>query len=151
MIDWWGVAYNLLWILGLTGGLAALSMASYRARTQEVPLRQEVSAPGFQLPFNAAMVLFCLGLLFSGRSWWEMAIWGLLAALFAGQLLWLWRRQWLEARVSRPEPPATTRQVAPQHSRWAGRLGWGLVLAGVVVLGAWAVATGIQVLGHARS
>jgi hypothetical protein len=151
MIDWWGVVHNLLWISGLAGGLAALSMASYQARTRGIRLRQELNGTGFQVPFSVSMVLFCLGLLFSGRSWWEQAIWGLLAVLFVGQAIWLWCRQRREVKAAGPELPPTPPEATPQRSRSSRWLGWGLVLAGLLVLGAWMVFTGLRVLDHARS
>ncbi len=150
MIDWWGVLYNSLWIVGLAGALAAFSLASYRARSsQETGMRQALNAPGFQVPFNAALALFCLGLLLSGGAWWERAIWGVLGLLFAGQAAWLWRAQRQEARRLAPEPAAET--VEPPPSRASGRVGWLLLLAGALLLLAWAAWTGVQVLDHARS
>jgi hypothetical protein len=89
---WWGVAHNALWVVGLAVGLAALSMANYQAGQEQVRLREKLSEPGFQLPIAIGAVLFCLGLCFSGRSWWEQAIWGLLAALFAALAVRIWRR-----------------------------------------------------------
>jgi hypothetical protein len=91
MIDWWGVFHNLLWILGLALALAVLSLASYQAGVEKVQLRRKLGEPGFQMSFDAALILFCLGLLFGGRAWWEKVLWGGLAALWFGQALWLWR------------------------------------------------------------
>ncbi|MGD2205709.1 MAG: hypothetical protein PVH17_02920, partial [Anaerolineae bacterium] len=143
MINWWGLFHNSLWIVGLAGALAALSVASYQARVQQIRLRQKLNEPGFQVPFNACLSLFCLGLLFSGQSWWEKAIWALLAVLFAGQAIWLWRKQ-------RPQPKPPTAAVRPR-ARSVKWLGWGLMLAGLLLLIAWTIVTGLQVLGHARS
>jgi hypothetical protein len=105
MIDWWGLFHNSLWVVGLAVGLAALSMASYEARVEEVRLRQKLNGPGFQLPLAVGMVLVCLGLLFSSGSWWEKVIWGTIAALFAGQAVRLWRRVRAD-RVTPVEPGA---------------------------------------------
>ena len=93
MIDWWFFFHNSLWLVGLAVALAAFSMASYQAREEKVRLRQKFSEPALQLPFNLGLALFCLGLLFGGQIWWEQALWGLLAVLFLGQVVRLWRKQ----------------------------------------------------------
>lgn len=85
MIDWWGLAYNAVWILGLGMSLAALSMASYQARVDKVRLRRKLAEGAFQLPLMIGMMLFCLGLLLSSQPWWEKAVWGLASAWFAVQ------------------------------------------------------------------
>jgi hypothetical protein len=92
MIDWWGLVHNSLWITGLAVSLAALSVADYQAHYERVRLRLKLDEPGFQLALCAGMTLFCLGLLFSSRTWWERVMWGLLALLFATQVVWLWHR-----------------------------------------------------------
>ena len=93
MIDWYGLFYNALWILGLAVVLAALAMASFHTRVQGVRLRQVLGASSFLLPFGAGMCLFCLGVLFSSHNLWEKVLWGLLAVLFAGQVFWVWRER----------------------------------------------------------
>jgi hypothetical protein len=89
VIDWWGLAHNALWIVGLAVILAAFSMASYRARVDRIPLRQELGGKTTQFPMVIGMVLFCLGLLLSSRSWWEKVIWGLAMAWFVVQAVHL--------------------------------------------------------------
>ena len=140
MIDWWGVFYNALWVMGLAVGLAALSMAVYRVRVTDVSLRRELNGPAFQLPFDLGMTLFCLGLLLAARSGWERVLWGVLALLFAGQGIALW---WSRPRPA-PAPPAASR-------RRPSRLAWGLVLLGLLILLLGLIAIGFQLLGHARS
>jgi hypothetical protein len=107
MIDWWGLAHNALWVVGLAVILSACSMASYQAQRAGVRLRQELSRLGFQVLFDAGMTLVCLGLLFSARTWWQQALWGLLALVYVGQVVWLkWRR-------ARPDGVASVREGAP--------------------------------------
>ena len=89
---WWGLVHNALWVSGLAVGLAALSVASYQVRLEEVRLRQKLNEPGFQLAVATGALLFCLGLCLGGRSWWEQAIWGLLAVVFAALAVQIWRR-----------------------------------------------------------
>jgi hypothetical protein len=146
MVNWWGVFYNSLWVLGLAGGLAALSMASYRARVRGMRLGEVLKGAGFQLPFHVSMVSFCVGLLFAGRWWWEKALWGLLAFLFAGQAMRLWRE-----RRGGLETPAGASRRAPGQGRFSGWLGRGLIIAGLLVLVLGILVTGVQVLSHGRS
>lgn len=101
MIDWWGVFHNFLWVLGLAVVLAALSMAHHEAGVEQVRLRQKLNGLGFQLPFAIGMMLFCLGLLFSGRTWWEKVLWALLVALCAGQAIRLWRHGRMDGKGGR--------------------------------------------------
>jgi hypothetical protein len=89
---WWALVRNALWLAGLAVGLAALSMASYQARLEEVRLWKKLHEPGIQLPITIGAMLFCLGLCFGGRSWWEQAIWGLLATVFTALAIQIWRR-----------------------------------------------------------
>ncbi len=108
MIDWWGLAHNALWVVGLAVILAACSTASYGSQRTGVRLRQELGGPGFQMLFDAGMALVCLGLLFSSRTWWQQALWGLLAAVYTSQVAWLkWRRARLDgaAPVRQGVPP----------------------------------------------
>jgi hypothetical protein len=91
MIDWYGLFCNAVWILGLAVVLAAMGMANFQTRIQGVKLRRALISSGFQLPFGVGMFLFCLGVFLSSQAWWERVLWGLLAVLFAGQVIWLWR------------------------------------------------------------
>jgi hypothetical protein len=83
MIDWWALGHNALWVVGLALGLAVLSVANYQAHREAVRLRDKLNQAGAQLALDAGLALFCLGLLFSGRAWWEYAAWGLLTVAFA--------------------------------------------------------------------
>lgn len=99
MIDWWGVFDNALWVVGLAAGLAVLSVAIYEAGEDRgqasIPIhtriRQQLEETRFRLPLTVSMAVFCLGLLLSGRWWWERIIWGLLTAMLAGYAIWLWK------------------------------------------------------------
>ena len=92
MIDWWALFHNSFWVLGLALGLGTLGVAHFEANRSQVRLRKKLGESGFQLSLNTGMMLFCLGLLFSSQAWWETVLWGLMAAAFAGQAVWLWRR-----------------------------------------------------------
>ncbi|MDH7485541.1 MAG: hypothetical protein QHJ81_04610 [Anaerolineae bacterium] len=82
MIDGWGLIRNALWIVGLAIGLAAWSIARWRAHQQGLPPRQMLSMPPFIVPFCAGMALFSLGLALGSRRWWETAAWAVLTVLF---------------------------------------------------------------------
>jgi hypothetical protein len=135
MINWWGLFRNALWVVGLAVGLGALSIANYQAHRRKVRLRQTLAEPGFQLAFRIGMTAFCLGLLFSSRTWWEQVVWGLLA------LPWLW---W--PGHAKPLPVKATPRL-PQRTR----LGWVLILAGLLMIGGWGAITGVQLLNRVRS
>ena len=91
MIDWWGLARNVLWILGLSVCLAILSMLSYRARAERIRLRDGLSERGSQLALAFGLFLFSLGILITSSTWWQAFISGLLVMLVAGQIIHLWR------------------------------------------------------------
>jgi membrane protein implicated in regulation of membrane protease activity len=91
MIDWFGVAHNAAWVLGLAVILTAFAMAS------------------FLLPFGVGLFLFCLGVLFGSHTWWQRVLWGLLAVLTAGQVFWLWRDRNGERMGRGQETPEVSR------------------------------------------
>ena len=90
MIDWWALGHNALWVVGLALGLAVLSVANYQAHREAVRLRDKLNQAGAQLALDVGLALFCLGLLFSGRAWWEWVAWGLLTVAFAAHAARLW-------------------------------------------------------------
>jgi hypothetical protein len=149
MIDLWGVFRNLLWIAGLAVGLAALSVAEYQA-SEKVRLRQKLAEPASQLLLSFAVTLACVGLFLSGRSWWERAIFGLLALFFGALTVRLRRRARPAGAPARHREPSATR-AAWRDSRSASWLGWGLVLAGLLVMGGWNAIAGIRAVENTRS
>jgi hypothetical protein len=109
MIDWFGVAHNAAWVLGLAVILTAFAMASFQTRVQGVRLRQVLRASSFLLPFGVGLFLFCLGVLFGRHTWWQRVLWGLLAVLTAGQVFWLWRDRNGERMGRGQETPEVSR------------------------------------------
>ncbi len=75
---------NSFWVVGLAVGLAAFSMASYRAHIEGVRLWHRLGQTSFHLPFSVALALLCLGLLLSTSVWWEQALAGALAVVWGG-------------------------------------------------------------------
>ncbi len=86
MIDWLNLAANSLWIFGCAIGLAAISYASWEASLKQVKMRQQLQGAGYQAAFNAAGLLFCLGLAGLSSRWWEAVLWSALAIWFTLQL-----------------------------------------------------------------
>jgi hypothetical protein len=82
LIDWGMVGFAGLWITGLALIVAALGFADYHAQQQGRGLRKVIQRRGYQITIDAALSLFCLGLMGSAGAWWETTIWGLLAAAF---------------------------------------------------------------------
>lgn len=153
MIDWWGVFYNALWILGLALMLAVFSMATFRASQAGRRLGDELAAPALQVPLLAGLLLFCLGLLLAGRSWWERLLWGALALITAAVLA---RQAVLLARAGREVPiEAASGSAVPADPPGPGptrrRAGCLLLAAGLLLVGGWAAVTAVQLYGHGRS
>lgn len=88
LIDVWGVIANSLWILGLAALLATLSWAHWVASTEKTRLRTILRRPPIRRILDLGLVLFCAGLAATSRTWWERALWGLLAAAWTVQA-WL--------------------------------------------------------------
>jgi hypothetical protein len=93
MIDWWGVGRNSLWILGLSICLAVLSMVSYRARAEQISLRQALSGPGRQVALAFGLLLVSLGILVTSRTWWQALLSGLLVVVLVGTAIRLWQQE----------------------------------------------------------
>jgi len=87
MIDWFSLAANALWIIGLAIVLSVFSYASWQASQNHEKLRVQLARQQYQIFFDLAAVLFCLGMSGTSRSVWERILWGILAALFAAQAL----------------------------------------------------------------
>ena len=85
MIDWYNLAANALWIIGLAIALAVLSHASWQASQRHEKLRQQLAQPGYQIFLDLAAVLFCLGMAGTSRRIWEIILWAVLAVLFIAQ------------------------------------------------------------------
>lgn len=93
MIDWLGLFTNSLWILGLAVCLATLSLASYRTRTQSIRLGEAFGMPGSQGALAVGLLLFCLGILATSQTWWQVLLSGLAVLLVAGRFLHYWRQK----------------------------------------------------------
>lgn len=144
MIDWAGVARNLAWIAGLASMLAGASMASYRARLDGVRWWTALRDSGARLAWDAGLALLALGLLLTGRWWWERLAWGLvliLAVVVAVQSARRLAREGLAATVAPAgrSPAAGTGWPRRAARRLAGLELWivGLGVAPVLIFEAW--------------
>ncbi len=90
MIDWAGLIFNGLWVLGAAVILAALSLASFEAQRRGERLRVRLAASGFQAGCFVGLGLISLGLALIGPRWWERVLWGLLCAMSVWQLWIAW-------------------------------------------------------------
>ncbi|HUV94007.1 MAG TPA: hypothetical protein VMX14_04165 [Anaerolineae bacterium] len=98
MIDWFSLAFDAVWLLGLSVILAALSLASYRAASdrREMPrrrhtLRRRLSGPGFRLALLTGLALVFLGALLSSTGAWHRITAGVGLALCVAGLAWAFR------------------------------------------------------------
>ena len=97
MIDWWTVAANGLWILGLTLALAAFSYHHWFAGETGRRRRDLFRASSFQLPWTSGLFLASTGwALAQAPQWWEKTLWLVLAAWcgrrMLSSLVATWRR-----------------------------------------------------------
>lgn len=86
MINWVSLAFNTLWILGLSGLLATLSVVSFVSQTRGKRFRQVFNQPGYEISLNASLILLCLGLAGGARTSWERTIWLVLAGFWGIQI-----------------------------------------------------------------
>lgn len=88
MADWYLIALNLLWILGVAAIVAAAGYYYWHASGN---LRRLCAASGFQTAASLGAGLCSLGIAVTSGSWWPRGLWGLMALLTFGQA-------WLAAR-----------------------------------------------------
>ena len=92
MIDWYSVAVNALWILGLSILLAAFSYHDWLRRETGRRWKEVSAGPSWRLPFSGGTLLFCLGMgLRRDTAWWERTVWGVLTLWFTWQLIEVYR------------------------------------------------------------
>lgn len=92
LIDWRMVGFASLWISGLAVILTTVGFADYHAAIARERLRDRLGQPASQIAINLGLALFSLGLLGSSAAWWEMVLWGLLAAAFVGYAVRAFRK-----------------------------------------------------------
>ena len=83
--------FNLLWIIGLAGGLATLAYMLWFRSMNGWRWSQVLSLPRMLIPLSVSLELFSIGLAIDGITaiqpapWWETTAWSILALLFAVQ------------------------------------------------------------------
>jgi hypothetical protein len=85
MIDVWNVLANGLWILGLAILLATASWAHWIAGLCGTRLCTVLGRPPTWRTLSLGILLFCAGMAGTGRTWWERAVWVVLAATWVVQ------------------------------------------------------------------
>lgn len=87
-IDWWMVATNSLWILGLSIVLSAFSYHDWLARSTGRRFKQMIGLPSWRQSFSTGMFLTCLGWgLAQANHFWEKLLWIIVAVSFASDLI----------------------------------------------------------------
>ncbi|MGQ9568786.1 MAG: hypothetical protein ACUVXH_04075 [Anaerolineae bacterium] len=98
MVDWVGLAFHALWVLGLAVLLTVGSLASWEARRSGRRLAAVLGRPGHVAASSAGLALLALGLACTAGPIWERALGGILTAAWVAQGAWVLRRR---ARGSR--------------------------------------------------
>lgn len=91
MIDWGGLVFNALWVLGCALGLAVVSYASWDGVVSGEGLRKRLGRKAAQAWLDLAAVLFCAGLAGTAGRVWETGLWAVLGLAFGVQLGLAWR------------------------------------------------------------
>lgn len=111
MIDWFGLVFNALWVVGL-----ALLLAAAGWRGAGGKARDGLEQPDIKLMVNIGFLLFCLGLALTTTCW--------LALLWLGLAAW-----WGVGRVAR----GGERVASGGWRMWLAEGGW--AVAGLIVMG----------------
>jgi hypothetical protein len=95
LIDWWMVATNGLWILGLSIVLAAFSYHDWLARETGRRRRDLFKERSWRLPWVSGMFLACVGWgLAQDTRLWGKSFWFALATMFGWQMVRLMAARW---------------------------------------------------------
>jgi hypothetical protein len=92
VIDWFSVAINSLWILGLSILLASFSYQYWLAAEVKRPLRAQLNTAPFLKSFWLSFSLIGAGLVGTSQAWWETGIWTFFTLLALYNLFTLVRR-----------------------------------------------------------
>ena len=83
--------FDTLWILGLAGALATMSIMSWYCSEHGWKWSRTLSVARTMAPLSLSLVLFCSGMALSGVAsawpapWWQTFAWSVLTVLFAAQ------------------------------------------------------------------
>ena len=95
-IDFQAVFIDFLWLLGATGVLATFSYHDWKRSLFKWGWHAW-KLPGFLLPLNLSLTIFCLGLALNGvmadvtAPWWQTTIWAVMTLVFGMQAFRYWR------------------------------------------------------------
>jgi hypothetical protein len=86
MLDWFNIAGNALWIIGLALALATISYASWEAWLYRENLAARLTV-NKQAMLYLAGLLFCCGLGATSNTTWEVVFWVVLGVILVIQLV----------------------------------------------------------------
>ncbi len=80
LVDIPAILFSILWIIGFAMILSALSIQHYNAQLQNIPFREQLKKPSFQIVLWIGLTLVSIGFAGISNSRWEQIIWAILAA-----------------------------------------------------------------------
>lgn len=86
LIDVPRLLFNILWILGLSIIVAALSLRQFEAKVESISFRKALEAYSFQLSLWIGLTLVTIGFAGNADALWEQVAWLVLTILNGMQL-----------------------------------------------------------------
>lgn len=99
LIDWWGLGFGVLIVLGLAIVLTALGWAYYYAQVDRRSFLTEWRSPSYQWVSAVGLAVFSAGMTGSSEITWERIAWLMLALAFSYQA-WSTKRSQASAKDS---------------------------------------------------
>ena len=81
LIDIPNLLFSILWIIGFSAILAALSIQHYQAQISDQTLRERLQLPPFQMVLWGGLSLAAVGFAGNGQALWETVVWTTFAVL----------------------------------------------------------------------
>jgi hypothetical protein len=92
VIDWRSLLANSAWVLGCALLLAILSYTSWLAWLNGEKFSLQLKKPVVRSSFAWSFALVCIGLAGTSHTWWEIALWLLLAFFMLVEGVIYWRQ-----------------------------------------------------------
>lgn len=90
-LDWTGLVFTGLWVLGAAVILTGFSFCFYQAHRRGQRLRVWLAASSFRRWLWIGLFLIGLGAALLASHWWEYVLWGAFCAVSALRLWGVWR------------------------------------------------------------
>jgi len=81
MINWLGLIFNSIWILGAALALAVLSITYYQSQQEEGKFRKLLNPTYYSVLLRTSGLMFCVGMILISSKWWESLLWLVLLGL----------------------------------------------------------------------